>query len=166
MQTIFCLNPSMKPISVDTGSDMSSPRQRAAGDRRQRGTGAVIGWATFMLFFPRHVAAGSAAWAGLLATILSFCFGWYVIVAHRRMPATDAVWRRDPARAVFIECTFITILTELPPLPAPRRGSARWRDARDGPSPTPQRYRAFVQNSSEAIWRFECERPIPTASPG
>jgi PAS domain-containing protein len=132
--------------------------------------GNVIGWAPFLLFFP---AVMFAAWLGglgpgLVATALSSAFAWYIITNHRRAPATDAA-TGDAIRLglFFVECLFITILNE-----AFHRSRRRTVEARAGEqratqavAQAEQRYRAFVQNSSEAIWRFECDRPIPTSLP-
>jgi PAS domain-containing protein len=125
---------------------------------------------TFLLFFPAVMLSGWLAGLGpgLLAD-RTFRSVLRILPHGPRAGHFDVAFSPDALRlALFvIEGAFITALNE-----AFHRSRRRAADARAGESrataavaDAEQRYRAFVENSSEAIWRFECEESIPTSLP-
>jgi PAS domain S-box-containing protein len=124
---------------------------------------------TFLLFFPAVMLSGWLAGLGpgLLATGLSAAFCGYFLMAPRG--AFDVAAGPDLLRlALFIvEGAFITVLNDAFHRSRRRVAEARAAESRAtaAVADAEQRYRAFVENSSEAIWRFECEEPIPTSLP-
>ena len=129
--------------------------------------GDTIGPSPFLLFFPAIMLSGwlGGLGPGLTASVLAALLSWYFFIPFPLSFRIDTAGNVIRLTLFFVECVFITILNE-----AFHRSRRRAYEARAGErradeavARAEQRYRAFVENSSEAIWRFECDEPIPTS---
>ncbi|HLH32328.1 MAG TPA: ATP-binding protein [Terriglobia bacterium] len=92
---------------------------------------------------------------GLFATVLSLAAGDYFFIFPRGSLFKSATTLQSVSFAAL--CIAFTILFNWQN--AARTGAARRLKDSD------ERYRAFISNSSEGIWRYELEEPIPVSLP-
>ena len=127
----------------------------------------AIGPSPFLLFFPAVMLSGwlGGLGPGMLATVLSALGSWFFFVPLTWSFRFNNLGDVLRVSLFFLECVFITTLNDAFHRSRRRTAEARAGERRAGEAVTQaeQRYRAFVENSSEAIWRFECDEPIPTS---
>ena len=129
----------------------------------------AIGPSPFLLFFPAVMLSGwlGGLGPGLLATVLAALASWFFFIPITWSFRLDTAGNVARLCLFFVECVFITVLNDAFHRSRRRTAEARAGERRAGEAVTQaeQRYRAFVENSSEAIWRFECDEPIPRSLP-